>query len=367
VGEREYPSRVERRRRQSYKRGSRVLVSLAILAVVAVVATIYLVTGSTSKPQDYSGPGTGKATIAIPSGADGAAIGQILFKQQVVASVGAFTDAFSANPKANEIQPGSYNLKKHMAARLAVVALLDPATRNAEADVVVTEGATVLDVETRLEKVLGISQHNAIVTAVASAAKLGLPSNYGKLPNSPEGFLFPATYTFDPGTTAQGALQRMVLRFISEDRDTGFATEAKKMNVAPYEALIVASIAQAEAKFPTDMPKVARVIYNRLKAGMPLQIDATSAYAAKLKGLDPTKVIYAQIDSPYNTYLNPGLPPTPIGNPGAAAMTGAVQPAAGNWLYYVNGDKAGHLAFFHDEQSFAKAVEKCHANNWGCA
>jgi UPF0755 protein len=265
----------------------------------------------------------------------------------VVASSAAFTDAANANAQSKNIQPGSYVLKQHMSAKLAVLALLDPASRNANADVVITEGATILDVESRLEKVLGTSQHQAIVAAAGKASELGLPVNYGKLPNSPEGFLYPATYTFDPGTSAESALQKMVSRFIEQDRTSGFATAAKKLGVTPYEALIVASIAQA-------------------KAGMPLQIDATSAYAGKLQGLDPAKVIYAQINSPYNTYQNSGLPPTPIGNPGASAMDAAVNPAAGNWLYYVNGDKAGNLAFFHAAVAFAKAVATCRANNWGC-
>jgi UPF0755 protein len=98
----------------------------------------------------------------------------------------------------------------------------------------------------------------------------------------------------------------------------------------------------------------------------PLQIDATSAYAAKLKGLDPTKVIYADVHGPYNTYQHNGLPPTPISNPGAEAMNGAAHPATGNWTYYVNGDKEGHLFFTNSEAAFTQAAATCKANNWGC-
>jgi UPF0755 protein len=364
-------SRAERTRQRKQRQGrSRMLLMLiAGFAVVVVAAAIFGIpklVDALSGAKDYSGSGSGSVTVSIPSGASASQIAGILHSDGVVASSAAFTDAANANAQSKNIQPGSYVLKQHMSAKLAVLALLDPASRNANADVVITEGATILDVESRLEKVLGTSQHQAIVAAAGKASELGLPVNYGKLPNSPEGFLYPATYTFDPGTSAESALQKMVSRFIEQDRTSGFATAAKKLGVTPYEALIVASIAQAEAKFPADMPKVARVIYNRLKAGMPLQIDATSAYAGKLQGLDPAKVIYAQINSPYNTYQNSGLPPTPIGNPGASAMDAAVNPAAGNWLYYVNGDKAGNLAFFHAAVAFAKAVATCRANNWGC-
>jgi UPF0755 protein len=196
-----------------------------------------------------------------------------------------------------------------------------------------------------------------------------VPTDYyvaGKQPTSAEGFLYPLTYDFGQGTSAVEALQQMVGAFVDQVRSSGFTTNARKLHLTPYQALVIASIAQAEAYFPQDMPKVARVILNRLAAHMPLQIDATSAYAAKLHGLDPTKVIYADVDGPYNTYKHDGLPPTPISNPGSDALNAAVHPADGDWLYYVNSDAAGHLFFTSDPQAFASAVAKCQANNWGC-
>ncbi|MEA2170016.1 MAG: hypothetical protein QOF76_3316, partial [Solirubrobacteraceae bacterium] len=120
------------------------------------------------------------------------------------------------------------------------------------------------------------------------------------------------------------------------------------------------------AKFPDDFPKVARVILNRIHAGIPLKIDATTRYGAALAGLDPSKVDYATYATPYNSYLHMGLPPTPISNPGTSAMRGAAHPAKGNWLYYVNGDKAGHLYFTNSDTKFAHAVTRCRTHNWGC-
>lgn len=348
------------------RRGRYFLIGAAVL-VVAVVLLVVPWIRNQFKVDDYSGTGTSATVVvSIPSGASAADIGAILKTKGVVASTQAFTDAAKSNANAVNIQPGSYNLHLKMSAKSAVTALLDPASRNANDDVLVPEGATVLDVETRLVKVLGSSQKASIDSILKHAADIGLPVNYGTLTGSPEGFLFPATYTFDPGTTGEQALQQMVQRYISQDRQTGFASDAKAVHLTPYQALIVASIAQAEAKFPADMPKVARVILNRIAAAMPLQIDATSAYAAKLQGLDPTKVIYSQIISPYNSYIHGGLPPTPISNPGAEAMDGAVHPASGNWLYYVNGDKAGHLYFTNDPAKFQTAVDTCRQNNWGC-
>ena len=128
---------------------------------------------------------------------------------------------------------------------------------------------------------------------------------------SVEGCLYPATDAANPDEFEE-MLTQMINKFIEQDRGTGFAAHADALKITPYQALIIASIAQSEAKFPEDMGKVARVILNRIAAHQPLQIDATSAYAAKLQGLDPAKVVYATIDSPYNTYLHAGLPPTPI-------------------------------------------------------
>jgi UPF0755 protein len=108
------------------------------------------------------------------------------------------------------------------------------------------------------------------------------------------------------------------------------------------------------------------VILNRLAIGKPLQVDATSSYACKLEGTDPTKCIYASVAGPFNTYDHVGLPPSPIGNPGADAMAAAAHPTAGNWTYYVNGDSQGHLFFTNSEAAFQKAAETCRTHHWGC-
>ena len=211
---------------------------------------------------------------------------------------------------------------------------------------------------------------SSVKQVLGQVSNLGIPTDYepdGQAPQSAEGFLFPATYTFAKSTSVSDAVEQMVGKFTDEARASRFSAKAKALGLTPYQALTVASIAQAEAKFSSDFPKVARVILNHLAKQIPLRVDATSAYAAKLKGLDPTKQIYAQTQGPFNTYRNPGLPPTPIGNPGLAAMKGAVNPAQGSWMFYVNKDAAGHLGFYSTESSFIKAQQKCHDMGWGCA
>ncbi len=358
-------------RRRRHRRRGRLSVLLAAVLVAAVTLFIVPRVISYFRTENYSGNGADQplVTVTVHSGDSASAIGKTLFAAGVVASQEAFTDAASADSDSQNIQPGSYRLHEHMSGASALALLLDPASRDTANDLIVTEGATVVDVEKKLEKVLGASRHDAIVAAIENSTKIGLPIDYqdgSQAPGSPEGFLYPATYSLDAGIAPRDALQKMVTRFTAQDRSTGFTDAAKQSGIAPYQALIIASIAQAEAKFPADLPKVARVILNRLKAGKPLQIDATSAYAAKLRGLDPSKVIYADVQGPYNTYKHAGLPPTPIDNPGSDAMNAAVNPAAGKWLFYVNGDAAGHLFFTADEKAFTAAAATCKKNNWGC-
>jgi UPF0755 protein len=367
-------TRTERRRSElAYSRRRRrrgrlfVLLTVVIVAVVAVVIVPRVI--DYFQVKDYSGDGAGQPTvdIVIVAGDTASDIADTLKQHGVVQSTTAFTDAASNNSRAGNIQPGSYTVHRHMSGKAALAALLDPSSRNAQDDVVVTEGATTIDVADRVGAACR-TQPAALQQAMKSGGRLGVPVTYkvgDKVPASLEGFLYPATYTFDPHCSAADALQKMVSRFIQQDRSTQFAAAAPRVGLTPYQALIVASIAQSEAKFPEDMPRVVRTILNRLAAHKPLQFDSTSAYACRLA--NQTHCIYSQVDSPYNSYTNTGLPPTPIDNPGADAMQAAVHPSAGDWLFFVNKDKAGHLFFTHDPDAFERAREKCAKNNWGCA
>jgi UPF0755 protein len=333
-----------------------------------------------SDNSDYTGSGSGSVVVTVHQGDSLTTIGQTVVDAGVVKTVGAFTDAADANRAATNIQPGSYRLTMHVPARTAVAQLLDPAHRVKQADLTLPEGSTTLDLEQRLIAApckspppgqvcgLGLDQ-SAVDQALKNIKALGLPTDFtdnGQPPSSLEGFLFPATYNYDPTGTVTDLLQQMVSTFTDRARGTGFSAAAKKLNLSPYQELIIASVAQSEARFPKDFPKVARVILNRIDAGIPLRIDATTRYGARLNGDNPSKIRYDSYPTPYNTYLHKGLPPTPISNPGTPAMRGAAHPAKGNWLYYVNGDKAGHLFFTNSESRFAQAVTRCRNNNWGC-
>ncbi|RZB19984.1 endolytic transglycosylase MltG [Streptomyces sp. F001] len=180
--------------------------------------------------------------------------------------------------------------------------------------------------------------------------KKALPRAKLKLPNdadgNPEGYLFPATYPLPEKATPEQLLSTMVDTANRKFNGAPIAAGAQRNAMNVYQAVTIASIIQAEAATKADMGKVARVIFNRLERGMPLQMDSTINYALNRTKLRTT-LNDTRIDSPYNSYQRMGLPPTPIDNPGEEAMRAAINPTPGNWLYFVT-VKPGDTRFTAD-------------------
>ncbi|MFF5161028.1 endolytic transglycosylase MltG [Streptomyces sp. NPDC000348] len=164
-----------------------------------------------------------------------------------------------------------------------------------------------------------------------ATADLKLPDEAG---GNPEGYLFPATYPLREKATPQKLLSRMVDTADKKFNGAPVAAGAQRNAMNVYQAVTVASIVQAEAATKADMGKVARVIFNRLERGMPLQMDSTVHYALN-RTTPRTTAPDTEVDSPYNSYRRMGLPPTPIDNPGEDAVRAAINPAPGDWLYFV--------------------------------
>jgi UPF0755 protein len=163
--------------------------------------------------------------------------------------------------------------------------------------------------------------------------------------NDLEGMLGTGTYDVFPGESDVTLLSHMVDRFDDQAGAAGLSTSsAAAFGLSPYQLLTVASIVEKEGYYPVNMPDVARVVYNRLSRGMPLQMDSTVLYALGQDG-GPVTAEDERVQSPYNTYLNTGLTPTPICMPSAHALAAAVDPPAGNWLYFVLVQKNGVMAF----------------------
>ena len=340
----------------------RVAVAVMVLAAVGVLVLVGVLgakafDGLFGAPEDYSGDGFGRVQVQVHPGDSLTQIGTDLAQAGVVASAEAFTDAVSGDERAASIGPGTYRLHKHMSAESALALLLDP-TSLVQARVTIPEGRRMRDI------IAAIAANTDISTADLEAAaknpqSLGVPA-WGA-GHSLEGFLFPATYDFQPGTTAKQALSAMVTRFNQEATSVGLVAGARKVGLSPYEVLTLASIVEREGRLTEDFAKIAEVFYNRLHRGMALQSDATIYYALE-PDHGPLTQSDLKLESPYNTRIHTGLPPTPIASPGTNALNAALNPAHGPYLYFVTIDKSGRAAFATTLDEFNKLVAESRRN-----
>lgn len=323
---------------------------LAILggAVLGGRAVLAGLTGSS----DYAGAGTGRAVVQIHPGDTAAAIGGALVGKGVVKSVGAFRDAASADPRSRSLQPGFYAVRQHMSGSSALALLLDPRAR-LRGRVTIPEGSPLTSVLDILAKDTEVPR-GALAAALGTPTGLGLPT-YAK--GKPEGFLFPATYDIEPGTRAAQVVAMMTERFGVEAAALDLEAGAQQLRRSAYDIVTVASLVEAETSVAADRGKVARVVYNRLAKGMPLQFDSTVNYLRVLKKARLSEADIA-VASPYNTYRNKGLPPTPINSPGRTALQAALHPAQGDYIYFITIDKQGHSLFTASYPAFLAAKAK---------
>lgn len=260
--------------------------------------------------------------FVIADGELGSSIATNLERSGVIKSAGKFVEEFTKNSKAQGISAGSHAIELHIPTKLAISQLLDPKRLNNL--LIVKEGSTFTDVLTQLRSNEHITKRNTSYAAVKSL--------FPAATKSLEGSLFPAHYSFEPDTSILDALERMVIKAKNETSRIGLAAGYDKYQ--PYEVLTIASMVQVEGDVK-DFAKVARVIYNRLDIGMALQLNSTVQYAANLRGKITLSNKATKINSPYNTYMHVGLPPTPISNPSLDAVTASLKPASGNWLYFI--------------------------------
>ncbi|MFF1303237.1 endolytic transglycosylase MltG [Streptomyces sp. NPDC058307] len=212
--------------------------------------------------------------------------------------------------------------------------------------------------------------YDAVDKALArppGTAKKSLAKAHLRLPaeaeGNPEGYLFPATYPLERNgrkTTPEALLSFMVDTANKKFSGAPIAAGAQRNAMNVYQAITIASIVQAEAATEADMGKVARVVFNRLERGMPLQMDSTINYALNRSTLRTTGADL-RIDSPYNSYQRMGLPPTPIDNPGEAAMRAAINPTPGDWLYFVT-VKPGDTRFTNSFDEHRRNVAEFNKN-----
>lgn len=326
----------EQRERRRGKRRRRTVLALVLsvglvggagYAVWTLAGPLFDFSGSGTQTADYPGPGVGSVQVEIPAGATGTEMARILHEADVVASERAFTRAFAANSAAAGIQPGTYELAMQMSAADAVTALLDP-DRRVQMRVTIPEGRQLSQILETLSSKTAIPVED-FEAALADSEALGLPA---EAEGSYEGWLFPATYTFEPGTTPAEMLSTMIAQMVAVLDERGVAPEDRKT------VLTKASLVEREAPDNDEArTKMARAIENRLARDMRLQIDAAVAYGLGKSGTELTRedISSEATENPYNTYAHTGLPPTPIASPGVTAIDAVLNPADGPWVFWV--------------------------------
>jgi UPF0755 protein len=339
----------------------RLVVVMGVLAVMLLVVGVG-VRGWYQRKIDPPGPPGTPVAVEIEKGATLSGVGGVLADKNVISNATIFR--FWARGKDIEVQAGQYRFHEDSSFDEALsVIRKGPAPPPVER-VTVPEGLTLRKLTVVLADADARFSGPKVQAALAdpSIRSLFQPPDQTSL----EGLVFPSTYDVGESDDAAAMVRRMVAQMDIVATKAGVTQGVQSSGdpvptLSPYEILTVASLIQAEAGSVEEGPTIARVIYNRLDDGMPLGIDATSRFLAEQTGTS----IDFESDSPYNTRRQTGLPPTPIGGPGEAAIDAALHPADGNWLYYVL-EAPGRHFFTASESEFLDKKQECEAKGLGC-
>jgi UPF0755 protein len=335
---------------------------LAVIALLVIPAALYLINATF---QPFHGGGNGSVRVAVPAGADAGAIGDLLAAKGVVASGTFFELNATVTGRRGGLRPGSYTLRRDMSYGDAIDALTKgPKVRVVPTvDVTVPEGPSIRETAPIVDK--GPLEGSYAKAAAAPRVlrrvrRLGAPRGT----RTAEGFLFPATYTLVDGSPARDLVSKQLAAFRDNFSKVDMSY-ARSKNLTRYEVLIIASLVEREAQLARERPLIASVIYNRLRDGIPLGIDATIRYEIQ-NWSRPLRVSELEADTPYNTRLRRDLPPTPIGNPGLASLKAAAKPARSDYLFFVRkpGDSGEH-AFSATNAEFERDVARYQASRGG--
>lgn len=352
----------ERRGKQKQGKRRRGRAVAAVVLVAAVAGGGYLAYDRFGPAPDFDGEGSGSVKVEIPDGSPVLQMGVLLRDKGVVKSADAFTAAVTENPKAKALQPGVYTMRQGMSAASAVELMLSPESRN---NFTIPEGSRAVAVYERIDKKLGLKSGTTKGIAAKEWKNLGLPSWANDDPDVKdplEGFLYPSQYEVNEQTKPADLLKQMVHRADQQYEKYDLEANAEKLGLkSPLELVTVASLTQAEGMTHDDFRKMAEVVYNRLDPSNPetwgrLEFDSTYNYIKNQSELDIPISAIKNYDNPYNTYYYKGLPPGPIGNPGADALKASVNPTDEGWYYFVAID--GKTKFAKTYAEHEKLVEE---------
>ncbi|MGI8945822.1 MAG: endolytic transglycosylase MltG [Thermoleophilaceae bacterium] len=323
---------------------------MPLLALGAL--TLMLVWCLASLFQPFAGDGEGRVQVVIPPGAGVGQIGDLLADKGVVSSAFFFKARARISGAGDELKAGEFTLRRDMSHASALAALADsPAADSVR--VTIPEGRARREVR----EIVGDRLDGNYLALTRRSDELD-PARYGAEGASDlEGFLFPATYEIKRGRPLADLVELQLEQFKREFAKVDLRA-ARRKNLTPYDVLTIASMVDREAQVPSERPIVASVIYNRLREGIPLGIDATIRFATN-NWTRPLTESQLAIRSPYNTRTRKGLPPGPIGSPGLAAIRAAARPARTGFLFYVvKPGTCGEHAFSETDAEFQRNVER---------
>lgn len=351
--------RPENRRIKPY-----VMAALAVVALLVVIATVmaYLNSRSQDNAQTASITAGEHIKVTIPSGANAARIAQLLVQERVISDGKAFLSAIQKQDVASKIKSGTYDLVAGSDYQQLIDRLIQ-GPNSSENALVVPEGFTVDKLADLVSQQFGISRDDFLAQAKASNYVDEFPFLKDTQNDSLEGFLWPKTYDFSSTTpTSDAIIKLMLTQYKTETANLDF--EGAQQNIkqqygitmSRYDFIKLASIIEKEALIDEDRPLIASVMFNRLKADMPLQSDATMGYVTKGK-VTPQDL---KSDSPYNTQYKKGFPPTPICSPGIASLSAAMMPATtDNYYFWITKDEHKFSKNYDEHlQAIKEAKEK---------
>jgi UPF0755 protein len=344
-------------------RGARAILAIALIAFVCFTAYNGIRDWFDRQLDPPGEPGEA-IEFVVPSGATTAAIGQLLQDAEVVPNSTFFR--YYARWKGEEnFQAGEYEMQLNSSAQEAIDVLNAGPKPQVFARFQVREGLWMAEiVATIADQLDNITASD--LEAVLRSGQLD-PRYRPDGTTSYEGLIFPDTYEVNAEATALDVLRKMADEFSRVTGSLGYGASENLLNLSPYEVVIVASLVEAETRIESERPVVASVIYNRLREGIPLGIDATCLYGAASR--DPavlTRELLDDTENPYACRGRRGLPPTPINAPGEASLEAALNPAETDFLYYVLTDPNGTHTFAETEEEFFAAKAICEELDLGC-
>lgn len=337
--------------RPRHRRRRRILAGFGIFLVLVLIAGLVAFV-RVSHDINPGGKLGAAVTVDVPKGASTPTVAQLLAGAGVVHS----GDVFEIYLKLESTGPllaGTYHLRTNEPYSMAMAAL-EKGPAPVVRDLVVPEGFTVAEMAAAVGRLKGIGISRAAFIAAArngQVSSIYLPAGKANL----EGLLFPATYPVAPSETADVLVQYMAETFSQRAIQLGLAAAAHKLGYSPYQVVTVASIVEREAKFEIDRGPIASVIYNRLARGMPIGAQSTLDYAVGIKKGEANDVL----PNRYNTLLHTGLPPTPIGSPGLLSLKAAMHPPHTTYLYWVEVNPDGKMAYASTDAGFRHLQQEC--------